>query len=151
MARGDIPRITWGAAFVNTLEVGYPLDSALSYADPRPEQEVSRVASGTEDAWVIGDDYILEGDARWIPAANGTTPAGDTITGWDGSTGWRAFLAWARQANQFRFIPSKAVPGTYILSSLVEPMMGPPTLEDADLTKRMRLKIRNVSSEYAGY
>ncbi len=78
-----IPKITWGTSFANTLNIGYPLDNWASYSSAFDGSQFLQVESGTEDAWVINTNYILEGDIRWIPTDNSTNP---TRTGWDGAT-----------------------------------------------------------------
>ena len=140
------PKITWGTSFANTLNVGYPLDNVSCGSDQREGSEVKQGASGIEDSWVIGIDYVLVGDIRWIPQVDTTTPL---ATGWDGTAKVREFLEWARQKNQFRFFPD-ATSGTYILSYLVEPMKGQPTPE-VDGTRRLTITIRNTSTPYDGY
>jgi hypothetical protein len=62
-------------------------------------------------------------------------------TGWDGATGWREFLEWARAGNVVRFISDKDTPGTYIECYLLEPWEGPPGVEDDDGTKQVHLKL----------
>ncbi len=151
MARGDIPRIMWGTSFANQLDVGYPLDESNAWSETQVGSEYVQAPSGETDAWITGTVYFLAGAARWIPTVDGTTPAGDAITGWDGATGWRAFLEWARDANEFQFIPDKGVPGTFILSRLVEPIGGVPGLERTDFTRRVEIVIRNNTSAYDGY
>ena len=140
-----IPQIKWGAAFANTLNLGYPLDNPVSYRARREGSEVDQGPSGVRDSWNLGEDYFLEGDARWIPGSNGTTPEGNSITGWDGATGWDAFLAWARDQNTVRWIPDKGVPGTYVTVYLVEPLDGAPASED-DGTRRIHLRIVNSAA-----
>lgn len=145
MARGTIPKITWGTSYANTLNFGYPLDSATSYSEHREGSVWDMFVSGVEDAWLWGIDYFLEGDFRWIPASSTSDPV---ATGWDGSTGVRAFLEWARQKNSFRFFPDKNS-GTYLDCYLMEPMQGPPSLED-DGSRRLHLKIRSATA-FDGY
>ena len=141
-----LPRITWGTSFVNQINIAYPLDNWASYSQPREGSQWLQVESGAEDAWIIGTDYVLECDWRWIPTANTTTPL---ATGWDGTAGVRAFLEWARQKNEFRFYPD-ATSGTFYLSYLVDPMTGAHTTEP-DGSQSLRLKIRNASAPYNGY
>jgi len=139
-------RITWGTSFANTLEIGYPLDDWRSYATYREGTEFAQSYSGVEDAWVTGEDYVLEGTVRWIPTADTISPV---ATGWDGATGWMAFLNWARKKNEFRVYPDKTA-GTYFASYLVEPLDGKHDLEP-DGTRSVRIKVRNASGSFAGY
>jgi hypothetical protein len=141
-----IPKITWSGSFASTLNIGYALDDYAAYSTYREGSEFAQATSGIEDAWVIGIDYMLEGTIRWIPTTNTTNP---TQTGWDGTTGVRAFLDWARQKNVFRFYPDKDS-ATYITSYLVNPLDGKHTLEP-DGTRQFRIVIRNVTTAYDGY
>jgi hypothetical protein len=141
-----IPRITWGANYSNTLNIGYPLDDYVSYSTYREGSEFIQTMAGVEDAWIVGTDYTLEGTLRWIPTASSTNP---TQTGWDGTTGVRAFLEWARQKNQIRFFPDTTI-NTHILSYLVEPLDGKHEVEP-DGTRSIRLVIRNATTPYDGY
>lgn len=152
MARGDTPQILWEAGFAETLEFGYPLDRAVSWSEPREGTERVTAPSGSFDVWTTGEYELLRGMARWIPASDDTTPAGVPITGWDGSTGWAAFLSWARDGHLFRFVPDRDTPGTYVESYLREPLEGAPSLEDVDLTRRVSLVIYNADGNaYTGY
>ena len=145
-----IPKITWGAGFTGSLEIGFPLDFAVSYSKPREGSERAQFISGEEDSWIVGTDYILEGQARWIPIAATTSSLNVAQAGWDGALGFRAFLEWAKTAQQFRYIPDRDSPGTYVLSTLVEPIDSAPTLEPADGTRTIRLIIRNPTNPYDG-
>ena len=87
---------------------------------------------------------MFEGSFRWLPT---TGSVGQT--GWDGVAGWRAFLEWSRQKNQFRYYPDKNS-GTYYTSYLVEPVNGSHDIEP-DGTRSVRVKMRNSSGSYEGY
>lgn len=136
--RLKVPKILWGAALANTLTLPYPLDNVIAGPEPRAGSESDQAPSGVEDAWTVGTDYILEGDARWIPQAT-----------WDGATGFAAFLTWARDKKVIRFYPDKDA-GTYIDCYLVEPMTGQGEQEN-DGTRRIRLRLRNVTTAFDGY
>lgn len=140
------PKILWGAAFANTLSIGYRLDNVIAGPEPRAGSETAQAPSGVEDAWTIGTDYILEADIAFIPQTDTASPL---ATGWDGATGFAAFLSWARDKNLIRFYPDKDA-GTFIDSYLVEPMAGQGQPE-TDATRRVRLRIRNASTPYDGY
>ena len=140
------PKITWGAAFANTLSVGYPLDNVTAGDEPRAGSVFDRSTAGVEDAWITGVDYLLTADVRWIPQVDTAAPV---ATGWDGTTGVRAFLSWARQKNQFRFYPD-ATSGTYLTCYLADPMQGLPSAE-SDGTRKLTMTIRNVTSAFDGY
>jgi hypothetical protein len=140
------PKILWGAALANTLRLGYPLDNVTSGDTPRDGSSWAQTPSGVEDAWIVGTDYVLSGDVRWIPQTDTSSPL---ATGWDGATGFRAFLAWARAKNVIRFYPDAGA-GTFVDSYLVDPLQGEP-LWESDGTRRITLRIRNVSTAYDGY
>lgn len=144
--RAKRPKILWGTSFANTLSFGYPLDSVVAGDEPRAGSSFDQAPSGVEDAWIVGTDYVLAAEARYIPQADTASPV---ATGWDGATGVRAFLAWARDKNVVRFYPDKDG-GTFIDSYLVEPMTGQGALEE-DGTKRVAFKLRNASTAYDGY
>lgn len=142
------PKITWGASFANTLNIGHPLDNPVAYPDTREGSEVVVTPAGGRDAWTTGTDEFLEADFRWIPGVDTTDPL---ATGWDGATGWAAFLDWVRDMNAFRFYPDKDG-GTYYTCYLVEPLKGPPGSE-SDGTRRLHMKIvdNGTQGAFTGY
>lgn len=145
-----IPQITWDTGFSKVLEFGYPLDFAIASSEDRAGSDKIEFLNGDETAWIVGTDFILEGQARWIPTDSGSlATTGIPISAFQGSDGWRAFLENARDANEFRWIRDRDASGTFILSRLVE--AGTPSLEAADGTKNINLRIRNVAEEYVGY
>lgn len=113
--RGLIPKITWGAAFANTLGFAQALDDAVSYGEPE-ETSILDAKNGEADGWTLGRREYLRGIVHRIPRVT----AG-SVTGWEGAAGWDAFLAWARANNPFRFYPD-AGGGTYRLSYLEAPV-----------------------------
>ena len=145
MAQIRPPKITWGTSFTNTITFGYPADNWNSYSRPREGYKTRQAMSGVEDALWIGTDYMLELEVRWVP----TTDTGSQ-TGWDGTTGWRAFLEWAQLKNTFRFFPDNTS-GTYIDSYLVEPIESANGSIEPDNTRRFKIVIRNPSTPYNGY
>lgn len=148
MAIGDVPAITWDTGFTKQIDIGYPLLNTTSYSQPAPGSEFVRTPGGVTDAWVTGDDQILEGDVSFVPPSDATNPV---RSGWDAADGWRAFFEWARRGNIFRFIPDKDTPGTYITCYLVEPMGGA-TGTEIDGTRTFRIKIRSSDgSSFDGY
>lgn len=98
--RGLRPQITWGASFANTLVFAQPLDNATCYS--RDTVEAQRVAARNfeSDGFAYGSRGILTGMVRRIPRVDT-----GSVTGWEGATGWDAFLAWARDAQPFRWYP----------------------------------------------
>lgn len=144
--RRTIAKILWGSSFANTLTFGYLLDNDTSGSEPREGSAWTQSPSGVEDAWITGTDYRFQCDARWIPQVDTTSPL---ATGWDGATGFRAFLEYARAKNLVRVYPD-AAGVTFIDSYLVEPMKGLPTLEDNG-QRRLAMQFRNASTAYDGY
>lgn len=140
------PKIVWGTPFANNLRIGYPFDQYAAGSEPREGSEAAQSRSGVEDAWTTGTDYILEVTVRYIPQEDTASPL---ATGWDGPTGFRAFLEWARDKNVVRLYPD-AAGGTFIDCYLVEPMRGIPEPE-ADGTRTIRIRLRNVTTPFDGY
>ena len=136
--------ITWETAFANQLDLNGLADNSVSYS--KPIGETMKVTSGEEDAWTFSTEYFANFDARGIPPS--TLSGAFTATGWNGVTGFRAFLEWARDGNEFRFIPDRTDLGTFILSRLVAP--GPdevPSLEGNGF-RRVSMIIRNNLTAY---
>ena len=144
MSRGAIPAITWGAAFVNTIDRSLPIDRARVYSTPRPGSVLTGVTGGARDAWITGTDHILEGLFRWIPIADETTPA---VTGWDGATGWRAFLEWVKEGNVFRLIHDQDTPGTYSPMYLLEPFGDDPGIAQERMFRYRAVKMKMRTSD----
>jgi len=145
-----IPKITWGASFANTLHPGRPLDNPVAWSEPLGGYEVLELPGGSRDAWDPGTEERLAFDVRWIPGTATTTPEGNTQTGWDGSTGWAAFLDWARGMSSFRFYPDKDE-ASYHTCQLVNPHRGGPQSED-DGTRRLHLVIADTGGNaFTGY
>lgn len=143
------PKIVWGAGYASTLSLGTALDGAKAYSKPREGSETAQTVSGVEDAWVTGYDQYLEGDVRWIPITAGVTAQGTSMSGWDGTAGFRAFLEWAWAKNKARFYPD-ATAGAYLECYLVAPTEAP-DLED-DFTRKLRLVLRTADgSPFTGY
>lgn len=145
--RRAYPKILWGAALANTLNVGYWLDNVTAWDEPRAGSEQAQAPSGVEDAWTVGRDYYLQADITWIPQTNTASPL---ATGWDGAAGVREFLAWARDKNLIRFYPDANDAATHIDCYLVDPMNGSPAPE-VDGSRRLTLKIRNGATPFDGY
>ncbi len=130
MSRGKLWQITWGASFANTINATYPLDSAVAMSRPREGSEYLQTPSGVEDAWIVAHDQILSGQWRWITAAQ-----------WDGSTGVRAFLEWARAKNVFRFYPDRVGAPTFFYTVYLANPDAEPEPE-SDFTRRIALVMR---------
>jgi hypothetical protein len=129
------PSILWNG---NTLQFEYPLDNAISYSTIIDGSQMLRTENGTEYSWIPNTNFILEGDVRWI-----------STTQWDGTTGWRAFLEYARAKNKFNFYIDSNEPES-VESYLVEPLNGEHELEP-DGTRRIRLVVRNTTTSYEGF
>ncbi len=118
-----------------------------AYPQPRDGSETLQSPSGVEDAWTVGTDYVLEGAIGWIPQTDSADPL---ATGWDGATGFAAFLTWARDKNLIRFYPDATDGAASIDCYLVEPARGAPDPEPNG-QRRVRLVLRNPSTAFAGY
>lgn len=140
--RRTLPRITWGAGAVNQINFAYPLDEAIAYSKPQEGSAIAFLPSGAVDAWDAGTAYVLEAVVRWVPMENTATPL---ATGWDGATGWRAFLEWARKGNAFTFYPNVLTLGVLHTLYLEEPFDSAPTLEP-DMTRAIRVKMRGTAA-----
>lgn len=108
MSRGYRPRFLWGGSsdIANAVDFGYPLDSANAYSMDREGSEAVQLASGVEDASQAGQDYYLDGVARWIPAEDALASGSvRRATGWNGTTGVDAALHWMRGRRTARFYP----------------------------------------------
>lgn len=145
--RRAFPKILWGAALANTLNVGYWLDNVSAWSEPRAGSEQVQAPSGIEEAWTVGRDYYLQADLAWIPQTDTASPL---ATGWDGATGVRAFLEWAQDKNVFRFYPDANDAATHIDCYLVDPMTGAPAPE-LDGSRRLTIKMRNITTAFDGY
>lgn len=128
-------KVDWNG---NTLNFSYPLDNATAYSTIIDGSQMVRTENGTEYSWIPNSNYILEGDVRWISTEQ-----------WDGATGWRAFLEYARAKNPFTFYTANT-DTTGVISYLVEPLNGEHSLE-IDGTRRIRLVIRNTTTPYTGF
>lgn len=149
--RTIVPAITWGDAFANTLEFGYPLQDIRAYSASRDGLERQDMRDGSQDGWSNGERFLLEGTID-VPSVDWVTNYGPG-TGWAGETGWRAFLEWARATNPFRFHPNAASLGVYMLCYLVEPWAGAPE-PGWDFTRRIRLVLTPVETAalpFTGY
>lgn len=151
MARGKIPRILWGAGFANTLQAGWPLDAATTFSLPKPGFARSTTTGGTEDAWSYGDFHYLTGAVVGIRPTAFPGYQGRTVTGYDGATGWQAFMAWARTGNTLRFIPDDAVPGTFKECVMVQPMDSDGDTDPNDYSRRILFTFRSNSTPFTGF
>lgn len=136
----------WGTSYANTLSCGYPMaiDAPKSYSKNLPGYEREQSAAGQWDAWVTASEYFLQVTFRHIP---GTSTTG--VTGWDGSTGFRAFLEWCREMNKVRVYKDKDS-ASYIESYVVGGLDEEPGLEDNGY-RTLTLTFSNTSSAYDGY
>jgi hypothetical protein len=143
-----VPKITWGAAFANTLTFGYPLIEPRAYSASRDGLDRVDGRDGGQDGFTNGERFLLEGTID-IPSVDWVTNYGPGA-GWAGATGWRAFLEWAKCTNPFRFYPNAALGGN-VLCYLVEPWDGAPE-PGWDFTRRIRLVLTPVTAApFTGY
>ncbi len=113
-----LPQLLFGPTLDTVLDLPYPLDNLVTYAEPRGS-ETAQYPSGTEDSWYQGTDYYLEGDARWLPL-------GDLNVGYvlpQPFSAWENFLAWGRQRQpqRIRYVPDRTFPTNYMDGWLIEP------------------------------
>lgn len=145
MSSYRIPQIKFGSAYTGTLTIGYPLDNAVAYSKNRDGSEYVQSPSGVEDAWIVGTDFTLSGDIRWIPTTASTNPS---QSGWDDTIGWQSFLESARAKNAFRWYPDKTLGAyhtVYLVNTDVMPSLEP------DGTRRVLIEMRQASSSFLGY
>lgn len=141
-----LPQITWASGSANTLVFARPIDNWAAYSKPREGSQTVQSLSGVEDAWITGTDYVLEGDVKFIPQSGSSA-----ATGWnDATTGWMAFLEWARAKNTFNWYPDKTNLSVSYESYLVEPWNSAP-ITNEDTTRTLRLVIRNSEEPYTDY
>lgn len=147
--RGKLPQILWESGFANTIDIGYPLDRAVSYSQPRAGANRLQGRSGVEDTWLVGFDHYLAGVLRWIPKDNTTGPI---ATGWDGATGFRAMLEWAWDGNPIRWVFDRTVPATNQDAYLVKPFADEIPELESDFTRRLPILLRtDDGSIWTGY
>jgi hypothetical protein len=127
-----------GTAFETLLNLGYPLDEAVAYSRPQEGSQFVFLPSGEADGWDAGTAHRLDAVVRWIPREDTATPL---ATGWDGATGWRAFLEWARRGNPFWLSPDVTDLAAGWTMHLEAPFDEPPALEP-DMTRAVRLTLR---------
>ncbi len=139
MSRGALWRITWGTAYANTFDGAYPLDVAVAWSQDRAGSATVQTLAGVEDAWIVGTDHLLSGQVRWLTTAQ-----------WDGATGFRALLEWARAKNVVRWYGNRVgAPSTYTPCYLVE--ASAPELEP-DGTRKVTVTLRSSDgSAFTGY
>lgn len=101
------PVIRWGTNYNQAWYLPSPLDNVECGSEPRQGSEFVQAPSGVEDAWIVGTDYVLTGDLRWIPQSDSLYYP--RATGWDtaagGLNGARAALEWLRRKNSFAWHP----------------------------------------------
>lgn len=136
--REDIPKIEWGASNGNTLIFPGPPDVPRDYSEPDEGSERERITSGAMDAWITATLYVVELEVRHIPLTDSDV-FGFTATGWQGSTGWRAFLESAWDAEDFLIYPDKDG-ATDKTCRLLKPERGNYDHENETGMKRLRMR-----------
>src|SRR6266568_3006962 len=140
-----ISAILWGSSLENQLDIGFSLFDIISDREERDGSEHVQSPAGAEDSWIVGRDFILDAEVRFIPDGPGTSPIQTQLSG---ANSWQAFLDYARDANPLRFVPDVTAPGFYIDNVyLVEPRkgFGGP---GADLRRKFRIKLRNATQDF---
>lgn len=138
-ALNKAPLFKHQASFASTLNIGYPLDNVVCYPVERDGTEAAQAPGGTEDAWYVGTDYVMECDVRWVPELATSNPVAD---GHSVAGKWEAFIIWGKQRGLIRYQPDKATSGTYVDCYLVE--IGASV--ETDGTFKYHLKLRAGSS-----
>lgn len=139
--RGDTPKITWDG---NTLTFPSAPERPRDYSQPEMGSERKRFPSGALDSWRTGLLYVVEMEVRHIPLTD-ENQFGFTATGWQGATGWRAFLEHAWDGNSFDLFPDKDS-ATSETCRLIEPSENRRyELEDTTGLKRIGLKVYSTA------
>lgn len=130
-----------GEIFWTELHLGYPLDEAVSYSRPAEGSAMAFLPSGAVDAWDAGETHVLQATVRWIPRENTASPL---ATGWDGVTGFRAFLAHARRGNPCWLSPDLTDLSAGWTMHVEAPFDDAPALE-VDMTRSVALVLRSAT------
>lgn len=131
-----------GSIYGTQLLLGYPLDEAIAFDRPAEGSMTAFLPSGEADAWDAGTAYLLRASVRWIPRDATGTPA---ATGWDGTTGFAAFLRHCRRGNAVWFTPDITDLTAGWTVRLEEPYDAEPALEP-DMTRTVRLLMRSTAT-----
>lgn len=135
-------KILWGTNYENELLPG-ELYNIVTDREPRDGSEFVQGASGIEDSWITGFDYVMDAEARFVPDL-----PGGSVSPISGPLGWQDFMDWARAKNPFRFVPDASLPDFYVDGCyLVEPMRGLGGL-GTDIKRRISLKIRSANQDF---
>lgn len=135
-------QIKWGAGLAKTLVFQFPLFSVVTDRRERSGSEHVVSPGGVRDAWIVGRDYVMDCEARFLLDASGTyTPV-------SGADSWQDFLDWCRNAGSFRFIPDVNTPAIFIDPCyLDEPMKDFGTL-GRDLKRVVKLRLSNPTYDF---
>lgn len=136
--RSKVPKLDWGPSKGNTLVFPSPPDNPRDYPEMEEGSERLRIPSGAMDAWITGTLYVVEFEVRHIPLTD-TNEFGYTATGWQGSTGWRAFLESAWDVEEFDLYPDKDA-ATVEACQLLAPERGQYELEQTTGQKRLTFR-----------
>lgn len=131
---------TGGDVLTNVITMAYPLDEARAFPAPAEGSVLAFLPSGEADGWDTGTAHRLSGVVRWIPRVDTVTPA---ATGWDGTTGWREFLSWARRGNAFWYGADVADLAIGWPVRLEAPFEDASTLEP-DMTRSLPITLRST-------
>lgn len=131
-----------GSIFGTQLLLGYPLDEAIAFDRPAEGSMMAFLPSGEADAWDAGTADLLRATVRWVPREDTVTPA---ATGWDGATGFKAFLRHCRRANTVWLTPDTTDLSAGWTVRLEEPYDAEPALEP-DMTRTVRLLLRSTTA-----
>ncbi len=142
----------------NVCLFGFPVYSAISWAQPRQGTARTYTSAGIEDCWVLTNDNILWGTLRWIPMSQTDFPypqsgfygANETIGLNSGVMSW--MLA-GMTATQFFWCADSS----NALNNVPSYLFYPQTIDD-DVSREdtgelsIEVKIRNsLGTSYTGY
>ena len=97
-----LSRIKWGPASSNTITFEHPIFDVVTDRPSREGSEWAVSPGGTRDAWIVGKDYTMACEIRFLRDAS------TTYTKVSGAAGWQDFLDYARAQNSFTFIANVA-------------------------------------------
>ncbi len=115
------------------------LDDVALFPEPREGSQWIKGPSASEDAWITGTDYVLQGAARFLPESATDDP--EPVSSWWGNSvtarpctthGVVQFLAAGRDKQTLTALWVRGS-ADYYTCTLDSPMNGTPTIEDNGL------------------
>lgn len=146
--RRTAPAVVYGDALDQVATFAYPLDSAVTWAEPRGKELRSRVTSGVEATWDDGlYDHFLKGRLRWIVPVTGFD-LGPAASGYNDSV--RQWLTWAWGGDSFRWVYDRNDMSTFATVWLESPTDRNGAGLERDGTRYVDVTVRGFS-EITGY